>query len=134
MVLIKKIILTIVVIVLVIVIFEAMRVLLNPLTQPEEKIRERMLSQFPTGTQMEGVLHFVSNEKGWSDLKIDNTNGYYKNVVLGEVVGQKHISIYIGTYRNIKSFYFKTDVQMFIGFNEKSELIDIRVRKMSDSL
>jgi hypothetical protein len=119
---------------MVIIFLEVMRAFINPLTQSDDKIRERMLSQFPVGTKMDEVVQFATNEKGWSDLKIDDTNGYYKDVVLGEIVGQKHISVYLGTYRDIKNFYFNTDVQVFFGFNENSELVDIRVRKMSDSL
>lgn len=119
---------------IIIILFEGMRMLFNPLMRSDEEIREKMLSQFPLGTRMDVVEQYAINKKGWSDIKIDNEHGYRKYAVLGEVIGEKYISVYIGEYRKITDVYMITDVQVFFGFNENSELIDIRVRKMTDSL
>jgi hypothetical protein len=132
--LIRKMIFVFILMLTAIVIIEGMKIVFNPLMRSDEEIRKQMLSQLPLGTHMNEVVHFSRNKKGWSDLKIDDLNGFYKDIVLGEIVGEKHISVYIGEYRKITEYYFITDVQVFFGFNENSELIDIRVRKMTDSL
>ncbi|WP_206669896.1 hypothetical protein [Paenibacillus luteus] len=93
------------------------------------------MTQIPLGTHMYEAIHFAKKKKGWSDIKIDDAHGYPSNVDFGTFVGEKHFSVHAGDYRSILNLYFfVADVRIYFGFNENSELIDIRVRKEIDSL
>ncbi|MGO4371610.1 hypothetical protein AB4Z21_12590 [Paenibacillus sp. MCAF20] len=131
---IKKTILVLVLILIAIILIEGMRVIFNPLTRSEETIREKMLTQIPMGTPLDEAIHFANNKKGWSDIKIGYTYGY-PGYYSWETVGEKHISVHAGDYRSkLHLYFFVADVRIYFGFNENSELIDIRVNKMIDSL
>jgi hypothetical protein len=109
--------------------------MLNPLNRSEDTIKEKLLTQIPLGTDMNEAIDFAKKKKGWSDIKINDTNGYPSSMGIGLSVGEKHFSVYAGDYRSILNLYlFAVDVRIYFGFNENSELIDIRVRKMIDSL
>lgn len=126
---------SLVVILIAIVLIEGMRVIFNPLTRSEDTIREKMLTQIPSGTHMNEAINFAKKKKVWSDIEISHNYGYPSNVDIMTFVGEKHFSVYAGGYRSILSLYLlKTDVEVYFGFNENSELIDIRVRKTIDSL
>ena len=132
---IKKLIIIISIIVIGIILIEGMRVMFNPLTRSKATIRENILTQIPLGTHMDETIHFAKNKKGWSDIKIDDANGYSSDVSIKKTVGEKHFSVHAGDYRSILNLYFfVADVEIYFGFNENSELIDIRVRKTIDSL
>lgn len=131
---IKKITVILFVFFIALIIFELIRTIANPLGITEDKIREQLLEKIPVGTTMNEVIDIVQNNEKWSDFHIDHEFGYDKNHVLGEMIGKKHISVYIGEYRSIKNYYFITSVKVYFGFNEQSKLIDIRVQKMTDSL
>ncbi|MFD0959133.1 hypothetical protein [Paenibacillus chungangensis] len=124
----KKIIFVIVLILIAALLIAGIRLVFNPLTRSEDTIRQKMLSQFPVGTHMDDIIQFANHKKDWSDVKISYINGY--SIDRGEEVGKKRISVHIGEYQ----IFFVTDVEVFFGFNENSELIDIRVRKTIDSL
>lgn len=126
-------ILVLVLILIVFALIEGMRIVFNPLTRTDDQIREKMLSQFPQGTQMDEVIKFANEKKGWSGIKVDYENGYSKYALRGEEIGEKHLSVYIGEYHIITNLYLHTAVQVFFSFNGNSELIDIRVRKMTDA-
>ncbi|WP_373231861.1 hypothetical protein [Cohnella sp.] len=123
----KKMIFAIVLILIAALLIAGIRLVFNPLTRSEDTIRQKMLSQFPVGTQMDDIIQFANLKEGWSDVGISYINGY--RIDRGEEVGKKHISVHIGEYQII----FVTDVEVYFGFNENSELIDIRVRKTIDS-
>ncbi|MGO4376298.1 hypothetical protein AB4Z21_37225, partial [Paenibacillus sp. MCAF20] len=130
---IKKLILSIIIIVIGIILIEGMRVLLNPLTRSEDTIREKLLTQIPLGTDMNEAIDFAKRKKGWSDIKIDDANGYNSELGIKTTVGEKHFSVHAGDYRSLLNLYFfVADVTIYFGFNENSELIDIRVRKDID--
>ena len=121
---------------LAIALLSVLLILSNPLRKPVEDIRETVLKSIPIGMDMDEVLNIIENNKKW---KISHTNHKYgygidKNGRPGENndvhVGEKSIRANIGSYRNI----FITDVIIYFGFDENSKLIDIAVRKDTDSL
>ncbi|WP_337099140.1 hypothetical protein [Paenibacillus sp. YIM B09110] len=131
---IKKLFLVVTIMILGIILLEGLRVIFNPLIRSEDSIREKLLTQIPLGTPMDEAIHFAKNKKGWSDIKISYTYGYPGNYSW-ETVGEKHISVYAGEYRSILNLYlFEVDVEIYFGFNENSELIDIRVRTTINSI
>ncbi len=128
-------ILILVVILISLFLFEGIRIMLNPLTRSEEKIREKLLTQTPLGTSMEEVVQFVEKKEGWVIDNISNQHGFdFKGKGPRKRVGVKSIQAYLGEYRIITNLYLATDVTVFYGFNEKAELIDIWVWKTIDGL
>lgn len=102
-----------------------MRIVMNPEALPDSLIRKQMLSQFPVGTPMDKVIQFANKKKEWSNVEIDHGYGYSKDSMFGEEIGKKHVSVVIGRHR----IMFVTVVIVNFGFDENSELVNIRVYK-----
>ena len=114
-------------------------ILLNPLRQSEADLRERMLKITPIGTNMKEVVKVIKENKKWELEWVDNESGYGIDKASGEPgeeydfeIGKKSIRICIGTYSY--RIIFPVQVLVYYGFDEKSKLIDVAVRKDVDTL
>lgn len=127
--------LTLLAIVMVIILCEGIRIVTNPLIQPEEKIREKLLKQTPLGTHMDDVIQLIKSKEDWKLRGIDYEHGFiHQGTAQREVIGEKSVRVHLGDYRIITNLYLATDVTVFFGFNENAELIDIWVWKTIDGL
>lgn len=110
----------------------------NPLIRSEERIRANMLKLTPISMSMDDVLKVIESNKKWK-VRYTFENGY--SMLGGQpsgpyydeddtIIGVKSMDVHIGEYRTI----FVTDVLVFYAFDEDLKLIDIAVRKDTDSL
>ena len=120
---------------LIIMIFIIINIITNPLRKSEEQIKENILKIIPNGTDMDDVIKSIENNKKWKITWINNEHGY--GMAYGrpgeyyiDTVGVKSIRSNVGHYSNL----FITDVVVYWGFDEDLKLIDIAVRKDTDSL
>lgn len=123
----------IILIVCVLIISALIVMLLNPLRRSESDIRDMVLESIPIGTEMEDAIEIITNNSKWEVMHIDYEHGYNVSISYGNeeiVVGVKNMWIHLGFYRNI----FRTDVTAYLGFDSNSKLIDVAVRKDTDSL
>ena len=110
----------------------------NQLRRSSEQIREDMLKLTPIGTSMDDVLEVITNNQKWKIRYIREwvgfrmTGGRPSEGVpdSNNNVGVKSIRVYLGQYGII----FATGVSVFYGFDEDSKLIEIGVKKETDSL
>jgi hypothetical protein len=134
----RKIVMYVLIAVSAVIIIAVAILLSNPLRRSEESIRSNMLKLTPIGTSMEDVINVIENNKNWK-IRYTFDNGYsmlggrpsgpyYGDD--GTIVGVKSIDAHIGEYRTI----FATDVLIFYAFDENLKLINIAVRKDTDSL
>lgn len=94
---------------------------INPLRRSCEHIRGKMLKDTPVGTSKEIVLEFIE-DKGWRwDVAYGNSK---------EETGYHYISAVIGEYLTP----FITSVVVEWKFNDEDTLIDVFVKKETDSL
>jgi len=115
--------------------FEAIRMKINPLIQSENQLRNNLLEQTPIGTSMNDVVQFIKTKKNWEIDYISQEKGFvHQGRKPMETVGEKSIRVHLGEYRIFSKYYFVTDVTVYYGFNDKAELIDIWVWKVTDTL
>ena len=112
------------------------------LRKSEEKIRGSILKITPLDISMEDVLKIIDNNKKWKNeyesfeigygMMTSGPTMYYseRNVNFVEIVGVKSIKVYIGGYRTI----FEHFVEVYWGFDENEKLIEVGIRKTSNSL
>jgi len=107
----------------------------NSLRHSAEYTRERLLKQTPIGTSVEDVIKinkkriwrtidWISYEHGYGIDKWNTPSESGKTTI-----GVKSIRVHLGTYWVL----FRTDVIVFYGFDEYSKLVDLHVRKDTDS-
>lgn len=110
--------------------------MINPLRSSEEQIRKNMLELTPIGMSMDDVIKVIQSNDKWEIEWINNEYGYGidNSGTPGENrdmrIGEKSIRIHLGEYRTL----FVTDVLVYYGFDTDSKLIEISVRKDTDSL
>jgi len=112
----------------------------NPLRKLPEEIKIIFLEFTPVGTSMEDVLYVIKDNEEWESGYVNDKQGY--TVFRGRVgdyipndlesyfVGVKSIRATVGTYYN---GYLLTHVEIFWGFDEDSNLVDLDVRKTTDN-
>jgi len=117
------------IIVFAIVITVVIIMLSNPLRRSVERITADMLELTPIGTSMEDVLKIIEDRDRWEIGFISYEFGFVRDVFPEprRTVGEKSISVNIGRYGVVIDTIV---VDVFWGFNEYSELIDIWVRKV----
>jgi len=109
------------------------------LRQSEEEIREYLLELTPVGSSMSDVLVEIERDEMWTLGFINDRFGFVMidgrpltigNYVPGAtIIGTQSIRATPGSYRrDIVSMYL-THVDVFWGFDENSQLIDIQVGK-----
>jgi len=117
----------------------------NPLRISEDIIKSKILLEIPIGTKMTEVERYIKKKK-WKISYIDNTQGFYDQrqnacslngrMVLTNsessicIVGNKSILAEIGKYGVLST----TSVDIFLGFDEKFNLIDVWVWKTTEAL
>ncbi|MDR1913039.1 MAG: hypothetical protein LBQ68_00950 [Clostridiales bacterium] len=123
----------------IIVIMCVVVVLLHPLRKPTGWIRQDLLKLTPIGTSMDEVLVTIRQKHKERDISVDYEKGYrvnkegnldFTNMPEFSIVGEKTICVSMGSYRVV----FTTYVDVYYGFDENSELIDILVYKGTDLL
>lgn len=108
---------------------------LNPLRRSQEHIRERMLTLTPIGTSMEDVVKTIEGKEKWKVWNI-SSDGNWKPLTqdsesyMDILIERKSIEVLLGEYRTI----FITSVRVYWEFDEDLKLIDITVKKDTDSL
>lgn len=133
----KKIISVILLIIVLLIIIVVIRLITNPLLKSNQKIRENLFEVLPMGTKMDEVIKHINSKRKWEIERINYDGGFYYSFHHGDVIGgkdrvigEKSISVVLGTYYNP----FETAVVVHFGFDENSELIEIWVRKYTDTL
>ncbi len=128
--------LAILIIVLITAIINVTIIVKNPLRKSNEQIRNMLLTIFPKGSKMDYTIEKIrSDYKSWTIRTISNEYGYGvdSNGIPTEdgtiYVGNKYIRVYLGKYFNP----FETGVVVFLGFDRDSNLIEVSVRKDTDS-
>jgi len=108
----------------------------NPLRKSNEQIRAMLFEIFPTGSEMDYTIRKIKDSyKNWTIRTISNDHGYGidSNGIPAEngaiCVGEKYIRVHLGEYFNP----FETSVVVFLGFDRHSKLIEVSVRKDTDS-
>lgn len=129
--------LIIIIIVLIAVMINVTIVVKNPLRKSNEQIRNMVFKIFPRGSKMDYIIEKIrSDYKNWTIRTVSNEYGYGvdSNGVPTEegtiCVGNKYIRVHLGGYFNP----FETNVVAFFAFDENSNLIEVSVRKDTDSL
>lgn len=130
----KKIMLLIIVVLIIIVM---LILITNPLLRTDKRIRENLFKELPMGTKMEDVIKYIEDKEEWEvDWILYDRGFYYSAQRNGPIkgksreIGEKNIRANMGSFRII----FVTDVVVHFGFDEESKLIEIWVRKDTDSL
>ena len=111
----------------------------NPLRKSEEQIRKNILEITPIGMSMEDVIRVIGTKEKWV-IRYTFDFGYVMKMGFpsepdssdfaeGKVIGEKSIRGTIGEYQN----FFKVYVETYWAFDENSKLIDIAVKKDSNS-
>ena len=103
----------------------------NPLRKSEELVRESILELTPIGTNMSEVILAIKNNERWDwSGHINHTSGYPTDASRNAFVGKQSIRVNVGKYLTLKNIIpFDTFVVVFWGFDEDSDLVDIRVWK-----
>ncbi|MCL2420799.1 MAG: hypothetical protein FWD03_02990 [Defluviitaleaceae bacterium] len=104
-------------------------ILSNPLRRSSEQIRADILEITPIGMSMEDVLNIIEDNDQWEIRRVSYDFGFYKQAPneRPRTVGEKSITVRKGHYRSILMEIIVIDV--FWGFDENSQLIDIWVWK-----
>ena len=97
---------------------------------PIEEIREYVLNDTPIGMDMDEVLKVIEGHSEWVLFQISYEHG----PDYGTGVGEKSIRVHMGEYKEPGFLKGITGVVVWWAFNENAELIDIFVRKDTDSL
>jgi hypothetical protein len=108
--------------------------LVNPLRRPTDSVKSWLLKQTPPGSTMEEVIELIE-ERGW---RIDRINEIGYSSKYDDTL-DRSIEEYTVGVKSIKAIVeykivFKTDVSMSWGFDEEGKLIDIGVRKYTDTI
>ena len=97
----------------------------------EEKIQENLLKVTPLGTSMEDVLRVIEINKKWELVWISTEYPHNDtNLHADYIIGDKSIKAYIGNFGII----FETSVEAYWGFDENDKLIEIGIRKTTNTL
>jgi hypothetical protein len=100
--------------------------LLNPLRRSDASVHAYLLKQVPPGSTLD-ALRSVAQREGWV---IKNTWGHGPHSDWGGIDGATVAWIYLGGYWNL----LRTDLDSFWAFDEHGKLIDVRIRRMTDSI
>ena len=99
----------------------------NLLRKPEEEIKANILELTPIGTSMDDVINVIESNESWVVMYISDRGGVPQGELgkVGDAIGEKTISVILGSYRNI----FKTYVVFWWAFDENSKLIEVFIEK-----
>ena len=128
----KKIIIGVLLILFAIIVTAVIMVLSNPLRRSAERIRDDMLELTPIGMSMEDVLEIIESNDRWEIKFVSHDFGFYRQEPNEprRTIGRQSIRAYTGRYRNLPFVLWDVIVvDVFWGFDENSELIDIWVWK-----
>ena len=114
-----------------------MWIMTSTLLAPVSRIEKNILKDIPLGTSLDDVLVYAENEK-YSPVNVNDCVGLlrYSNgnigwcpiktpIAEGEQVGVKSIQATVDCY----GFILETEVIVFIAFDEKDQLIFLKVEK-----
>lgn len=107
-------------------------VALNPLRRSPASIEHRLYKITPFGTSFEFATNRLS--KVFAEISFSENTGFVRHDWPGpwEVVGSKAIKVHLGEYYQFP--VGRTGVAAYWGFDDKGKLIEIWVRKDTDSL
>lgn len=99
----------------------------NPLRWPDRAVHWWLLKTVPVGSDL-STLRRTAQRKGW---EINNVwAGDSPHSDWGGIDGHTVAWIDLGGYWNL----FRTDLDSFWAFDESGKLVDVRIRRMTDSL
>jgi hypothetical protein len=101
----------------------------NPLRRDAQTIRESFLRDRPVGTSLAQVKQWLVSEKRLAP-QVNATGFVKRDTPKGTIVGVRSIQVTLGEYRTF--LLLKTCVEVFWGFNEREELVDVWVWKTTD--
>ena len=94
-----------------------------------------MLTIIPIGTPIDEAMESIKTHPKWTLEWISKEHGYcIDNSGIpsengSESVGTMSIRVHLGYYKN----FFRTDVTAYLGFDRNAKLIDVAIRKDTDS-
>jgi hypothetical protein len=105
---------------------------LNPLRRSATSIEDRLYRITPLGTSYETATNKLSKDFG--HISFSDKTGFMRHdwPAPPELVGTKSIEVYLGEYYQFPAG--KTGVAAYWGFDNKDRLIEIWVRKDTDSI
>lgn len=116
----------------------SLRSIVNPMMRSEERIRKYVLRITPIGTDMEDVLRTI-DKRNWERINVSYERGFPADVYRSfqprqenDVIGEKHIMAMIGEDKVF--IFFDAHVEAAWCFDENSKLIDVLIRKTTDSV
>ncbi len=100
--------------------------MLNPLRRSDAGVHSYLLQQVPPGSNLD-MLRSVAQREGW---RINNTWPRGPHSDWGGIDGATVAWIYLGGYWSP----FRTDLDSFWAIDENGKLVDVRIRRMTDSI
>jgi hypothetical protein len=105
--------------------------LLSPLRWSEGQIHEWVLRGAPLSSSVADVKALI-DRRGWKQTSDwQGTNSHPPSGEYPYVRGQRILVSHLGHYQGIP---WRTDVEVFWGFDENGRLTDVHVRKTRDAL
>jgi len=98
----------------------------NPLRRPVEEIREELLELTPIGSSIEHVIQVVDSNETWEWNGRISSTGYPTDASLNVRVGESSIRVRFGKLWIPHRGFLESYVGAYWGFDEDSNLIDIR--------
>ncbi len=132
----KWFVLTVLIIVSFIAIINATMIVKNPLRKTNEQIKNMILEIFPKSSEMDYIVEKIQLDyKNWTVRAMSNERGYGVDSKGAPTedgiirVGDKYIRVHLGRYFSP----FETNVVVYFAFDGNSKLIEVSVRKDTDS-
>ena len=114
-----------------IVILVASAFFLSPLRWPESHMQDWVLRRAPLSSSIAEVKALIDRQ-GWKQTSDwQGTNSQPSSGEYPYVRGERILVSHLGHYQGIP---WRTDVEVFWGFDENGKLIDVHVRKTRDAL
>ena len=101
--------------------------IVNPLRRSDAGVHDWLLNKVPVGSDLI-ALQSTATREGWQ-LK-GSWAGHQLNSGWGGIDGDTVAWVYLGHYQSILS----TDLDSFWAFDKNGALVDVRIRRMVDSL
>ena len=115
-----------------------------PLIGSKQSVTKYLLNTIPYGTSWDDTIDIIKEHKIW-EIRAENCTGglsIYKSGYVAfedyedkenpeiQIIGVKALDVFLGEY----NAPFSTSVRAYLVFDEKDELIEVRLRKYVDTL
>jgi len=103
----------------------------NPLRKSQTKLHEWIVLKTPINTSIVEVRNLIVQNKWEAIYEWKGSPSVSSRNKFPGVKGSHIIGAYLGHYQGLP---WRVDVDAYWGFNSEGKLIDLRVRKMADSI